>query len=167
MINIFFKEKAQSLVEVVIAIGLISIVFTGSWKVIHNSYMSINEELVGTKAHYLVIEGVEGIRSLRDEDWNKIVDGTWHFEFDESDPESKVLNMIEGEELIEDVYSRRIEISSVRRDPSTGKISEDTNYEIDPETKLVEIIVQWEYVGETKTDIERIYLTKVVEMLYG
>lgn len=165
--KIFKQESAQSLVEVVIAIGLLAIVFTGSWQILHGSYMSISEEAVGLKAHYLVVEGVEGIRSIRDEDWNKIIDGTWHFEYDETDPESKFLDLLVGEESVWDIYSRRIEISSVRRDPSTGKITENEIYDIDPDTKLVEIVVQWQFMGSTRTDIERIYLTKVVEMLYG
>lgn len=152
-------QSGQSLVEVVVAIGLFAIVFSSSWQILHDSFMSISEEMVSMKAHYLVVEGVEAIRSMREEDWNTIVDGTWHFRFDETDPVNKVLVLEADAETVDDVYQRRIEISSVRRDTDTGKITEDDSYDFDPNTKLVEIFVEWQFKGQPRSDMERIYLT--------
>lgn len=167
LINVFKKsEIGQSLVEVIVSMAILSVVFASSWQILHSSYMSLEQELIGLKAHYLVIGGLEGIKSVRDEDWNAIIDGTWHFTYDETDPDNKFLLLVVGEETIFNAYHRRIEISSVRRDDN-GKITEDISYEIDEDTKLVEVVVHWDFLGETHTDIERIYLTKVVEALYG
>lgn len=158
--NIFKRESAQSLIEVVVAIGLMSVVFTGSWQVMHDSFMSVNQEITALKAHYLVEEGLEGIRSMRDEDWNIISDGTWHFIYDDfTDPETAVLVLETGEEVIDNVFRRRIEISSVRRNGDTGKITEDVIWDLDPNTKLIDVIVEWDYKGATRTDRESIYLT--------
>lgn len=152
------QQTAQSLVEIVVAIGLLSIVFAGSFQILHDSFFGISQELIATKAHYLVIEGVEGIRSIRDEDWNTISDGTWYFRYDETDPYNKIVVLEAGEESVWNVYTRKIEISSVRRD-SNFKISESPSDEIDPNTKLVEVFVSWTYRGVDRTDSESIYLT--------
>lgn len=156
---LFKNQTAQSLVEVVVAIGLLAIVFAGSWQVLHDSYMSISQEETSLRVHYLVVEGLEGIRSMRDEDWNIITDGTWHFRYDDSDPENAFLVLDPGEEVLWNTFSRRIEISSVRRNTDTGKITEDPGWDFDPNTKLVQVIVQWNYYGGTRTDMESIYLT--------
>jgi hypothetical protein len=153
------NQKGQSLVEVVIAIALIAIVFSGSWQILHDSFFSISQEAVAVKAHYLVVEGLEGIRSIRGENWTAVADGTWHFRYDESDPNNKVVRIETGEETVFDQFTRRIEISSVRRDTTTGKITEDISYEIDENTKQVQVVVQWKYKGVTRTDMETIYLT--------
>jgi hypothetical protein len=159
IMKIFKSQTAQSLIEVVVAIGLMSIVFTGSWQIMHDSFMSVSQELTAVKAHYLVEEGLEGIRSMRDEDWNILVDGTWHFHYDDSDPENAVLVLEAGEEVIDNTFSRRIEVSSVRRNGDTGKITEDPAWDFDLNTKLVEVIVQWDYTGSVRTDRGSIYLT--------
>jgi len=163
------NQRGQSLIEVIIALGLLAIIFTGSWQVIHSSYMSINQEFVGLEAHYLVIEGMEGIRSMRDEDWHVLdEDGTYHFEYNETDLENKYLELITGEENVNG-FRRRIEVSSVGRNSETGKITDtdDPLYILDSDTKLVDVIVEWEYLGETRTDRESVYFTKYTEMLYG
>jgi hypothetical protein len=152
------KNSGQSLIEVVIAIGLLAVVFTSSWQILHDSFMSVHQEVIGLRAHYLVLGGLEGIRSIRDEDWNALVDGTWHFEYDTGGPEIKVV-ILEGGEEVWGIFSRRIEVSSVRRNTDTEKITEDPAYEIDEDTKRVDVIVQWDYGGSTRTDMETIYLT--------
>ncbi|MBU0975888.1 MAG: hypothetical protein ABIE03_00415 [Patescibacteria group bacterium] len=153
------NSSGQSLIEIVIAIGLLAIVFTSSWGILHNSYMSILLERNQLKAHYLVVGGLEAVRSVRDEDWNSIVDGTWHLDYDDSVPGSEELILVVGDETLLDGYRRRIEISSVRRNTDTGKITEDISYDYDLHTKLVEVIVQWDYKGNELTDSESIYLT--------
>lgn len=163
------SQKGQSLIEVIVALGLLAVIFTGSWQVIHNSYISINQEFVALEAHYLIVEGMEGIRSMRDEDWHVLdEDGTYHFEYNEIDPENKYLELVSDEEDING-FRRRIEISSVGRNSDTGKITDtsDPLYVLDPDTKLVDVIVEWEYLGETMIDKESIYFTKYIEMLYG
>ncbi|MDD3647140.1 MAG: prepilin-type N-terminal cleavage/methylation domain-containing protein [Candidatus Dojkabacteria bacterium] len=159
MRKIYNNSKGQSLIEIVIAIGLIAIVFSSSWGILHNSYMSIALEMNALKAHYYVIGELEAIRSVRDEDWNSIIDGTWHLEYDDSVPGAEQLILIGGEETLSDGYRRRIEISSVRRNTDTGKITEDVGYDYDQNTKLVEVLVQWDYKGSVLTDTEKIYLT--------
>ncbi len=156
------QQKGQSLVEVIVAIGLLGIVFVGSWRVLHSSYMGINKQLVELKAHHLVIEGIEGIRSMRDEDWNALdneINDTWHFEYIELEPDVWGLSLEEGEETVLDKYRRRIVISDVRRDPDTFKISENPIHEVDANTKLVQVIVEWDYGGVIQNDEQSIYFT--------
>ncbi|MBN2015362.1 prepilin-type N-terminal cleavage/methylation domain-containing protein [Candidatus Dojkabacteria bacterium] len=156
--KIFKKQEGQSLVEIVVAIGILAIVFSGSWQVLHDSFMSVQREMIELKAHYLVVGGLEAMRSIRDEDWNALTDGTWHYEYDVSGPENMVV-ILEGGEEVWDIYRRRIEISSVRRDTTTGKITEDPAYDFDPNTKRVDVVVEWDWSGSTRTDLESIYFT--------
>lgn len=166
VLNYLYKNcRGQSLIEITIVIGVLSIVFAGSFGILHNSYMSINDDLIGMKAHYLVIEGLETARSVRDEDWNSIVDGTWHFEYNDTDPENVILELVSGSETILGAYTRKVEISSVRRDDG-NMITEDSAYDVDPDTKLVEVIVEWDFRGKDKIDSQKIYLVRQVESLY-
>lgn len=155
------NQRGQSLIEIVVALALVAIVFVGSWRVISNSFDSIINETAGVKANFLVIEGLEGMRSIRDEDWNSLTDGTWHFEFDESDPENKELILVEGSEEVLGRYTRSIQVRSVRRDDQE-KITTDDTYEIDTNTKLITVNVEWYESGKYRSDSESIYLTNWV-----
>lgn len=151
------NAKGQSLTEIIVAIALIAIVFGSAWAVIQNSVVNIALESSYQKAHYLVIGGLEGIRSMRNENWNILTDGSWHFEYDESDPLNEILVLIAGEEVI-DGYSREVIIESVRRD-SEFKISEDLADDIDPNTKKITVTVSWNVGSRVYVDEESIYLT--------
>ncbi len=148
----------QSLVELVISLSIIAIVFAFSWQIVNLSYESIMRETTGVQAHYLVIEGLEVIRSMRDENWNALIDGVWHFEYSESDPENKVLVLIEGSEKVFDKFTRSIKIYSVRRDEN-GEITDEESYPVDQNTKLIEVNVEWYDFGKVRVDSEKIYLT--------
>lgn len=157
-INIWNNQSGQSLTEIVVAIGLIAIVFAGSFAVINNAYESIFYQEKSLRAHYLVTEAIETSISVRDEDWNLLTVGTWHFEFDESDPDNKFITVVSGSETI-DNFTRSVEIKPVRRDPDTGKVTENTLIDYDDDTIEVEVVVSWEFKGEVIEDSENIYLT--------
>ena len=152
-------EKGQSITELVIALALISVVFTSSLAILSNSFSNIGLEFYSQKANYLVIGGLEGMRSMRNEDWSSLSDGTWHFYYDYTDPENAVVNLVSGSELIDGKYTRSIIISSVRRDEVDMSISEDLLDPIDPDSKMVEVIVEWNFKGREYSDSEQILLT--------
>lgn len=153
------KEAGQSLVEVIIAVGLMSIVFAGSWQLLHTSFISINQELNELKAHYYVVEGLEGIRSIRDEGWNTLSTGTWHFEWVETGPSNFEIQLVAGSETVSEGFTRSIVISEVRRRTDTLKITEDLGYPVDQDTLRVDVTVEWNYGSTTLSDSESIYLT--------
>lgn len=153
------KNFGQTLAEIIIAIGLLAIVFTGGLQIINNSFISINNQTTELKSHYLIVEGLEGIRSIRDEDWNSLIDGTWYFEINPANPQGPTMELKSGEQKIWNIFTRKIIISSVRRDTSTGKITQDQLQPIDVNTKQIDVTVTWNYKGQQIQRSETIYLT--------
>ena len=157
-INIWQNQAGQSLTEIIVAIGLIAIVFSGSFAVINNAYKSIFYQEKSLRAHYLVTEGIETAIAVRDEDWNLLTVGIWHFEYDESDPDNKFITVVSGSETIRG-FTRSVEIKPVRRDPDTGKITENALIDYDDDTVEIEVVVTWNFKGKVIEDKENIYLT--------
>lgn len=65
-------EKGQSLIELLVAIGIFVIAASSLAFLILDSYVSgrLAEEI--TKANFLAEEGLEATRSIRDNDWNQL-----------------------------------------------------------------------------------------------
>ena len=157
MLNILRKQKGQSVTEIVVAMTLFAIVFTGGWQIIHNSYQQIIDNMNSLRAHYYIVEGLEVVRAMRNEDWNivNIADESvpYHFELIDG-----LLVLNSGSEDLEGGFERSISISSVRRD-SSFEISDDPADTIDPDTKKISVEVIWRFRGIERVDETSIYLT--------
>ncbi|OHA70375.1 MAG: hypothetical protein A3F15_02440 [Candidatus Wildermuthbacteria bacterium RIFCSPHIGHO2_12_FULL_40_12] len=69
------SEKGQSLMELIIAVGIFTVVVSGLAFFILNSYVSGRLSYEVTKAGFLAQEGMEAVRSIRDNDWTELEDG--------------------------------------------------------------------------------------------
>ena len=143
------KSVGQSLLELIVAIGIFSAVVGGLALFILNSYVSGRLAYEITKADFLAQEGIEAARSIRDAKWEElkdgkhalsIVDNKWSFH-PSSEEEDFSDRLNEGR--------RSIEVESVDQDRKkitstiTWKFSENRKEEV----KLVSYLTNWQKVS--------------------
>lgn len=159
MLNKQKKIKGFSLIEVIIGL---SIIFISLISIItsYNFFLKVvNNNTKVAKAEFLLEEGVEVLRFIRDKSWNDfsgiplsenkflVFDaGTWIIS-DENN-------------YIDNLYERSFVIDNVYRD-SNDDIAETGT--LDPETKKATISVSWSNLGATTTNSTSIYLTNLFD----
>lgn len=62
-------KKGFGMIEIVASIGIISIVILGLTFISEMSLKIINDSLMGVKSSFLLEEGIEAVKTLRDESW--------------------------------------------------------------------------------------------------
>lgn len=131
------NKKGQSIVEMLVVIGLMAIMIPG----LLTGFVASRESKPQTKNRLEAItylkEAKGALRIVREEDWDNIItSGAFHPEISGS---TWVLQP--GSETIGGNYVRNIEIFDVYRD-SSGDIV-DTGGTLDPSTKRAGVIVSW------------------------
>ena len=136
IINLFHTKKGQSLVEILIAIGLAAIILPALLTGLVASREGKAQEKQRLEATILLREAEETVRSVREKSWILFAqNGTFHPQISGS---SWVL--ANGNEMING-YTRSITISDAKRNPS-GQITE-TGGTLDLSTKKVMSTVSW------------------------
>jgi len=69
------KKEGQSLLELIIAIGVFVTVISGLSLFLHESFISGRLSLEITKAIFSAQEGLEAVRSIRDYSWDELITG--------------------------------------------------------------------------------------------
>jgi prepilin-type N-terminal cleavage/methylation domain-containing protein len=156
MQSYFYKlQRGVTLIEVVIAIAIISImIVVVGYSVM--TYVDARAQLLdNTKKLYLAEEGIELLRVLRDEDWTAIesltVDDTYGFSVS-----TTTIATAGTVEEIDGTFYRSFVVSAVRRDAN-----DDIDFlgggTIDPDTRLVTVSV----FGPTSTTSLSAILTNI------
>ncbi|MFH1832604.1 MAG: hypothetical protein ABH816_00355 [Candidatus Levyibacteriota bacterium] len=158
MIAIFKSRKGQSLIELLVAIGVASLLLPALFTSFMASKEGRPQQDQRTRATLLVKEAQEAVRIVRDKDWNNFaVNGTFHAE-----ALGTTWFLSAGSETI-DNFTRQIVISDAYRDLSgvivlTGGI-------IDPSTKKVQVNVSWNTPLAT-TVSSVVYITRHTNITY-
>lgn len=139
----FFYQKGSLMIEAIVAISIVTIIILGSMTVAQKSLQISQRSLTHTQANFLLEEGAEAVRIIRDDNWNNISNlalnadfylvfnsGTWSL--------NSTPNTI-------DQFTRKVQLASVYRDASTGSISSGGN--LDSGAKLITITVSWHESG--------------------
>ncbi|MEA3399137.1 MAG: prepilin-type N-terminal cleavage/methylation domain-containing protein [Patescibacteria group bacterium] len=130
-------QKGFSLIEVVIASAIISIVIFATMSVAQKSLQLSNRSLRQAQANFLLEEGVEVVKSTRDNGWSNISDLTldtdYYFEYNSSWSLSLIPNTI-------DAFTRTVFFESVFRDVNDDLSSSGT---LDDDARKVTITVSW------------------------
>ncbi|NQV88132.1 MAG: prepilin-type N-terminal cleavage/methylation domain-containing protein [Parcubacteria group bacterium] len=138
MIKKINLQKGQSLIEVIVAMAIFAIMSGAIMSVTLGSLNGLTQGGEETEAKALTQEGMEAIRSVRDDAWNNLVyspasvatsSNAWFISEDVS-------------ELINNKYTRIITISNVCRDGSNNIATCPATY-IDPHTKFASTTVSW------------------------
>ena len=153
------KNKGFMMVEIVIATSIIAILIISMMSVVQRGISIFRQSLHTIQASYLLEEGAEAVRILRDNEWSNIsslsvqedqnyyptyLNNTWTL--------STTPNQI-GD------FTRTVTVSSVNRDPSTGDIS--SGGALDDGTKLIDVTVSWTEGGENKSKTLSFYISNI------
>lgn len=148
------KQKGQSLIEIVVALGLFTIIAGGIITLVLGSLISVRQGGETAQATFFMQEGAEAVRNIRDQAWNKLAftddgqfhgldnsSGTWDF---------SGINNILGK------FTRSAKVESVTRD-GNGNIGAGAN---DLETKKITVNTAWSFaLGRTNQAQSIFYLT--------
>lgn len=137
-------KKGFSIIEIIVALGLFSIfVGIGSVGIIPSLY-SNRQSAEYTSANDVANEGLEAVRSLRDQNFANIVSGTFGIGISNS------LWKLTGSSDVVSDFTRRIDISKVSRD--TGGTQVVSGGSTDPDSFKVTSTVDWKYTSnDTKS----------------
>lgn len=145
------------IVEILIAISIITVVILAMMVVAQKSIYVSRQAVDATEATFLLEEGAEAVRILRDNNWTNIsgltasanyyplfAGGTWTL--------SSTPNTV-------DIFTRKVSVAAVLRDNATKDVSvSGTN---DPGTKLVTVTVSWVEGGTTVTKTLSFYILDI------
>lgn len=140
------KEKGQSLLELILAVGIFTIIISGLAYLVFDSYFSglLAEKI--TKADFLAQEGLEAVRSIRDNNFDDLTAGFhglaisaghWVFQGNEEDIDLQLKN---GKRTIE------IEDIGQYRKKITSTVNWRFSEAITKEIKLLTYFTNWQKV---------------------
>ncbi len=144
-------------VEIIIGLSIISVSLLAFLNVAEKSVSLSQHSVRNTQAAFLLEEGAEAVRILRDNDWSNIsslslgtnyyptlIGTTWSL--------SATPNSVDG-------FTRVVNVSAVNRDASTQDISTVGN--IDARSKLVTVTVSWLRGTTTQSKSLQFYLMDI------
>src|SRR3989338_2245049 len=130
-------KKGQSLIELLLAIGLSAILLPALITGLVTSRAGKSQQVARVEAITLLRETQEAVRSIRNRDWSNItVNGTYYPVIEENHWAS-----VSGA-LTENGFTKSYTVSSVNRDEN-GNIVTAPSGSIDPSTKKIDIAVSW------------------------
>ncbi|PIR70188.1 MAG: hypothetical protein COU46_02885 [Candidatus Niyogibacteria bacterium CG10_big_fil_rev_8_21_14_0_10_42_19] len=164
------NKKGFGLIEIVLALGIISLAFFTLIRTAQIAFKIIGESSVNSRAQFLITEGFEVVRSLRDESWQKnintVVQGTIYYP-SFSTSTNKWALITENPGLIDDRFERIITFEDVYRKKSDLNIVASTSPDeksIDPGTKKITVTATWFSNRQTNTvKSASTYLTNLFE----
>ncbi len=156
------SQSAQSLVEVLLAITLFTLMVGGAITLIMDSYKTNLSTIEETRAHTYAREGLEAARSIRDRNYLLLIndaDGTGltttngYYEFSGS---SNTLNNLYTRKIfVEDVYrdiNGNIVASGGTLDPQTKKITSQVNWKT-RQLSLTSYLANWQRLNWIRTTL--------------
>ena len=163
----FFKQSYSSsqsgvgLVEIIIAVGIILIVFPAIFLVLLAATKSIHENIRNAEAVYFAEEGIEALRSIRNESWSAnvspLVIGTLYYPVI-SGNEWALTTVNPG--LINSFYARTVTLGTVYRDADDTIAPSGT---ADTESRKATVSVTWQFGGTIKSVTLETYITNFLK----
>jgi len=143
------------MVEIMVAVSIITVSILAAMAVTEKSILVSRQALHASEASFLLEEGAEVVRILRDNSWSNISSlstGTLYYpvfssSWSLSSTSSSVGNFV-----------RTVSVANVNRDASSDISSSGTD---DPLTKLININVSWEEGGQTVNKTLSFYIMDI------
>lgn len=151
------KQKGFGLIEILIVGVVIAIGFVGLVAFLINSSGITFQITRNTEAASLAEEGVEAVRSMRDESWSLVsTAGTYYPEI----VVDKWTLTTTDPGLVNGLYTRTVAIDDVNRDVNDDIAPSGT---LDPNTKRVTVTVTWSENQKTEDVTIETYITNFLE----
>ncbi len=150
------KTKGFSLIELLVAITFISVIITVilTMNVFNSSLWKLNEDK--TKAYLYATESLEAIKLIN---WSDLSNGDYHLVL-----ENDAWDLVAGNELLENKYTRNINISDVKREfSSNGHVYGEMSASgfSDPDSKKITATITWpDKKGNIKTTSLESYISR-------
>jgi len=132
---LYNKRNGGSLVEFIVALGIFIIVGTGIILLVLGALQGNTNNTKRIEALFIVEEGVDAVKSVRDHNWGDLVNGEHGLTVTNGYWEFSGTSEAVGS------YTRIITISDVERDLAGDII--DVGGVVDPRTKKATVLVTW------------------------
>lgn len=153
------KNKGSGLIEIVISAGIILLVLTGLYNVHVYFLKTTIRNIDALKATFLMEEGVEAVKTIRDSGWPKIsslsLNTNYHLVFVNSDWATTTTAS-----LIDDHFDRVFSIDQVYRDVNGNIISNGGS--ADSGSRKLTVSVSWRNGEATTTKSVVTYITNII-----
>lgn len=149
------KQKGQSLVEIVLVIGLSAIILPALLTGLVTSRQGKAQQSQRTQAVYLLNETVDAVRSVREKGWTGFaINGTYHPEISSSS-----WTLVTGSAVVNGL-TQSVVIGDVNRDSNGAIVS--SGGDPDPSSKKVDIIIFWgqPYISTVSASL---YITRYLD----
>ncbi len=162
----FFKSKIFNrksnngfvLIEVVVACSIISVITFGIFSAAKNGINLSTGALRQTQASYLLEEGAEAMRSIRDANWTNIsgltLDTTYYLSYNTN---NNIWTLTQTPSTI-DYFTRTVILSAVYRNGTDDIASSGT---LDTGTKKVTVNVSWASSSGTSSKSLSFYIANI------
>ena len=143
-----------------VAVAIITISILSAVLVARKAVLIANQTLHTTQATFLLEEGAEAVRSIRDNNWSSIAGLTPGTVYYLSFSSSSGWSLSTTSNTV-GLFTRKVVLANVSRDASTGNISPTGTNTDSNNTKLVTITVSWVESGSTVTKTLQLYITNI------
>lgn len=158
MKNIKFKNSGFSVIEVLIACLIISMVSLSLISATTKGISLSNRALRQIQANMLMEEGVEAVKSVRDASWSNISGLTQENNYLSFSSNTWNLSNANQVEVVDGIFTRTIKLSSVNRDTNDNIAPTGT---IDARTRKVSVVVSWNSSGTTISKEINFYINDI------
>lgn len=156
------RNRGSTLIELLVVIGICGMILLAVTQVMQVSLKLTRQSSRRLQAIYLMREGVEGVRYLRDSGWSNMIAplspaNTYFLVFVTSTAPTYALTTTEPP-LTGGLFRRDITVADALRDTQDTIAASGTN---DPNTRQVTIRVSWPDGSATSTESLTFYLMNV------
>lgn len=152
-------KKGFGLIEIVVGTSIISVAFLGLMSVANLSLKVLQKSSNNIKAGFLMEEGVEAIKIIRDDGWNNISSLSsgvnYYFDFNGTSWTATTTSS-----YIDDIFERKFILNNVERDANDDIVVSGAN---DPNTKKITIYVSWKENNGITTQSFSTYITNLFD----
>ncbi len=154
-------DQGLSLVELLVGASILSIFIVSLVVVFQNLLVRSFNSVERVQASYLLEEGIEAVKALRDENWDENIDGLTFGDTYYLDYVSGLWIPVSSQpEFIDGVFDRSFILEAVERDGNDVITDSGT---VDPNTVKVSVFVSWAQGTATTTRTLETYITNFHE----
>lgn len=155
----FNIKKGFGLIEIIVAAAIISVSFLSLMSVANISYRVLQKSSHNLRVGFLLEEGVEAVKIMRDSGWDNISflnNGADYYLYFNGSTWIATTSLI----YTDDIFERKFVLSEVLRDANDDISSSGV---VDPDTKKVTISVFWEEKGNISVQSFSTYISNLFE----
>ena len=151
-------KKGFAILEIVVAVSIVSLALFGLSQAARVSLVVMNETTKRIQASFLLEEGIEAVKSMRDQSWqadiNPLTAGTYYFlSFSNNRWHTGVQNV-----FVDKLFERKFHLANVYRDSNDNIAGSGT---LDAGTKLLTVSVAWRGHAGTTTQSISTYIANI------